>query len=354
MRIIILIMALLLAVAGLLPLIRYDDWWIRVFDFPRLQFFTLGLLVLGIFFIFWGVRTRWGAVVLGILVGGLLLQAHCILPYTPIYPKEVKTASKVMPDSSIALLIANVLMSNREVGKLVEMVRERDPDMFLALEPDDWWASQLEVIEETHPHTLKVPLDNRYGMLLYSRLELIGPEIKYLVSEEFPSMHMQVRLPAGDAVWLHFIHPEPPSPTEAEESTRRDAELLIVGKEVSGRDIPTIVAGDLNDVAWSHTTTLFQKISGLLDPRKGRGMFNTFHAKYPLLRWPLDHIFHSEHFMLGEMARLEAFGSDHFPVYGRLVLQPGAAAVQEKMEADQEDREEAEDTTEKVDQKDSI
>ncbi len=228
------------------------------------------------------------------------------------------------------------------------------PDLVLTLEPDGWWERELRVLEDDYPHTLKAPLDNRYGMLLHSRLELVEPEIKYLISDEFPSMHMRVRLASGDEVWLHCLHPEPPSPTEADESTRRDAELLIVGDEVKDRDEPTVVAGDLNDVAWSYTTTLFQKISGLLDPRKGRGMFNTFHAEHPLLRWPLDHVFHSDHFTLGEMARLPAFGSDHFPVYARLVLEAGAEARQDEVEADAADVARAEEKVAAVDQQEAM
>ena len=101
------------------------------------------------------------------------------------------------------------------------------------------------------------------------------------------------------------------------------------------------MTGDLNDVAWSRTTRLFMKVSGLLDPRRGRGMYNTFHASYPFLRWPLDHVFHSKHFTLIDLHRLEFMGSDHFPIMVELALTPQEGNDQESLEIDEEDIEEA-------------
>ena len=133
------------------------------------------------------------------------------------------------------------------------------------------------------------------------------------------------------------MHPTPPVPGENPKSTERDKEILKVAKSAKNSKLPVIVAGDLNDVAWSYTTLLFSKISGLLDPRRGRGFFNTFNAKHKLMRFPLDHIFCSNDFTLLDIKRLSNCGSDHFPMYIKLQYEPRAAAIQEEPQADSSD-----------------
>ena len=72
-------------------------------------------------------------------------------------------------------------------------------------------------------------------------------------------------------------------------------------------------------------------------PRVGRGMFNTFHAGYWFIRWPLDHVFHSDHFCLVDLRRLRRFGSDHFAILTELALVPGNEAEANGLEADRAD-----------------
>lgn len=338
MKLTVLVLAILLLTASLVPFLRREEWWIRVFDFPRSQILVLGMFALGLFVFSWDLRTWQGIAVLAALIAAVAIQAVRIFPYTTLAAQEVLPAVNADRGSTLALLVANVLMTNRRTEELVRIITEYQPDVVLLLEPDAWWEGELRVLEQAgYEHTIKEPLENKYGMLLYSRLPLRDAKVKYLLRPGIPSMHMQIRLRAGTWVWLHAVHPEPPSPTEADSSLPRDAELLMVGREVKDRRTPTIVAGDLNDVAWSSTTALFQKTSRLLDPRKGRGMFNSFHAKIPFMRWPLDHVFHSDQFVLDNIQRLPAFGSDHFPVYVRLSLQPGADVLQEAPSLDADD-----------------
>jgi endonuclease/exonuclease/phosphatase (EEP) superfamily protein YafD len=241
-------------------------------------------------------------------------------------------------------LVSNVLTPNTKYHLLLEQIERLNPDIVLTLETDQTWQNELAVIEKDYPYRVPVPLDNLYGMHLYSKLELKDTEVKFILSDEIPSIHTTLTLRSGHEVQLYCLHPKPPSPTEAKDSTLRDAELLIVGDQIKDLDESCIVMGDLNDVAWSKTTRLFQRISGLLDPRVGRHYVNTFHADYPLLRWSLDHVFHSTDFALVQMERLPHIGSDHFPVY--VVLQTGREfdEVQQELEQTDADEQKAQET----------
>jgi endonuclease/exonuclease/phosphatase (EEP) superfamily protein YafD len=324
--------------ATVAPLIRLDHWWIRGFEFPRFQLIVLGLLLIGIYLAVWRGPALFESLTVTLLLLGIGFQAYKIYPYTPLVAKQVIQAKSGSPAASLSLMIANVYMENREADQLLEIVSNEKPDLLLTVETDEWWAEQLQPLEAVYRYSVKQPLSNTYGMIFYSKLPLIDPEVRYLISDDIPSIRTQVSLPSGQRIGFYGLHPRPPSPTEAETTTQRDAELLIVGREARKQDQPVIVTGDLNDVAWSYTTTLFQKTSGFLDPRIGRGMYNTFHAKIPFVRWPLDHVFHSDHFALLALKRLPAFGSDHFPVYVELHLNPQAERRQEKPQLDAEER----------------
>lgn len=314
---------------GWLPL---DNWWVRGVDFPRIQIMVLGIIAWIVMITFWSEWQLGQWILFVSLSATLAFQLRMVLPYTKLWKKEVEHA-KVDKDGTshhIKIMVSNVLTPNDETQKLVELVQQHQPEILITLESDKKWEQALHQVEADYPYTVKVPLDNLYGMHLYSKLELIDPEVKYLMVDDIPSIHTQLRLQSGRVIWLYCLHPMPPSPTEADKSTTRDAELLMVGKHIKENKQTAILAGDLNDVAWSQTTRRFQRISGLLDPRIGRHFINTFHVKYPFLRWALDHLFHSACFTVVDIRRLPSVGSDHFPVLTTLQYEPEKEAQQEQ------------------------
>lgn len=318
----------LMIAATALPLLRATAWWIRVFDFPRLQITFFAAASLAVYLVSWDRSGPWGALFAALLGLALAYQAYMMFPYTPLARPRVQTAKRASENSTIALVFANVLMDNRDAQRLLAIIDEEDPDLVLAVESDAWWQRKLDVLAQKRPYVVRQAQDNTYGMLLYSRLELVDPKVRFLVQSDVPSIHARVKLRCGALVELRCVHPRPPGPQGADESTPRDAELMVIGRQLKGRQDPAIVMGDLNDVAWSRTNYRFQQLTGLLDPRVGRGFYHTFHARYPFLRYPLDHCFHSKHFRLVSFRRLRAFGSDHFPVAIKLSYEPDAAATQ--------------------------
>ena len=323
-----------------LPLIRTPLWWIRVLDFPRLHFAILLTIVLVAYIALYGVEgpAETGMVVLWVL--GVLNEVRYIYNFTPLAKVEALRTDQAKPANAFTLMISNVRMVNRKYDKFLELVRKEDPEMLVMNEPDEAWHENVRpMLEKRYPYTIKKPLDNTYGMLLWSKLKLHDGKIRFLVEDGIPSFYTVVELPSGKKFELFTVHPQPPRLMKNTET--REAELLLVAKESKQTKYPSVVAGDLNDVAWSKTTKLFKEISGTIDPRVGRGLYNTYSALVPLFRYPLDHVFYSPEFRLVSLKRLEKFGSDHFPIAITLNYEPQEEEKQAHPVADLEDRQEA-------------
>jgi endonuclease/exonuclease/phosphatase (EEP) superfamily protein YafD len=300
----------------------HTHWLIRVGDFPRLQIIKLLLptIVANIYFSEpVGIIDRLFTFA---LVSCLLYQLSWIIPLTIFFPKESSDATSEK-SPTIRVMVFNILKSNRSAEQVIEYVQNSDADIVLLAEPDKWWAERLEPLKQLYPYAVFEPLENCFGMVLLSRLELSDTETHFLVQGDIPSIHTKVKLADGREFAFHGLHPRPPSPTDEGRSTARDAELLLVAEAVREQKLPAIVAGDLNDVPWSATARLFKKIGGLLDPRIGRGFYNSFHTKNLLCRFPLDHILHTGHFRVAQIRRArKSHGSDHFPIIVELTLEP--------------------------------
>ncbi|RFP63960.1 hypothetical protein D0N36_16540 [Hymenobacter lapidiphilus] len=323
-----LIVSLPALLVTLLSLLTAQIWWLKLLDFPRFQLLLVhlaGLLGLGLLLVL-GRRQqqttrRW---VLGLNLVGVAVQLYFLLPYLPLAPRPVPDATAAEAADTTArlrLLEANVLQKNNRADLLLARVARQRPDLVLALETDQRWVTALRPLRRTYPYFIELPRPNTYGMVLYSRLPLIGPRVYDFQEPGVPTIITDVRLPNGRLVRLYAVHPSPPVPSHHPTSLSQPNRVLLqVGRRVGQHPGPALVLGDFNDVSWSSPTRTFEASGELSNVRRGRGMFSTFNATSWAMRWPLDHLFVTQEFRLVRLERLPDIGSDHFPLLAEVVL----------------------------------
>ncbi len=336
---------ILIAVATFIALLAADKWWIRVFDFPRLQFALLLAIALAVLIAAKSKRLYlWS----GIAVVALGLQLFQLFPYSPIAAKQAVDAPDCPAVDQLNIVSLNVFQDNRDFDAAIAYLQSTDADIILAMENDQAWTDALSAaLDEDYPYSVKIPQDNTYGMALWSRFELLDAQRNELAGGGTPSIRTRIQRADGSTPTLFAVHPRPPHP--GQDSGQRDAELILLADLVRDSGRPTIVIGDFNDVGWSHVTETFQRVGQVIDPRVGRGFFATFDAKNPLMRWPLDHVFHTDDFGVVRFATGPGVGSDHFPLEVKLCQQRERFAPQqeapeltpEAVEAAREELEEA-------------
>jgi endonuclease/exonuclease/phosphatase (EEP) superfamily protein YafD len=312
MEIAFLIIAVLLLILSVLPFVQNQHWVFRVPEFLKLQLLCLQVVVFPLTFVF-VTATPW---LWAIQLAQLCLMAYhvyILMRYTKFWRKQ-KFKDTDNSSKQVRIISCNVLQFNKEYQRFIDLISKEQPDIFLTMESNNDWEKAMRVLEKDYPHREKITLENTYGMHFYTRLKVVKAQIHFFVADDLPSIEAELETEDGHRFVFFGVHPPPPSPTEEANSKERDGDLLSIAKKVRDYQLPVLVTGDFNNVAWAKSSILFKKTSGLIDARIGRGILATFHANYWFFRVPLDLVFHSPDIFIDELLIYPAIGSDHFPM----------------------------------------
>jgi endonuclease/exonuclease/phosphatase (EEP) superfamily protein YafD len=134
--IVVVVLGTLLVLVTALPIVPGNDWWVRMWDFPRLQVAALlGLVLLAVPLTLNRRRRRTWGLAFG-AAAALAYQLVWIWPHTPLHPVQIALTPSCPANATVRLLTANVLMTSRRAEPLLEHVRRLGPDVVLLVETD--------------------------------------------------------------------------------------------------------------------------------------------------------------------------------------------------------------------------
>jgi endonuclease/exonuclease/phosphatase (EEP) superfamily protein YafD len=240
--------------------------------------------------------------------------AVSVVPVVPYLPLAHPVAA-VGTGPQLKVLSVNVSFRQFSARRLIEIVREVEPDVVVLQELTPYAAEVLAPLDDLLAHHFKMPLEGRYGIAVWSRLPLesAGP---FALGRQ-PAIEARVRF--GDGV-VTVIGVHLNAPTSPRRANARNTELKQLAERSAAIEGPLVVAGDFNLTPYSPLFVEWLQASGLTDTRRGRTPSVSWPAVLPILGIPIDHVAVSPEFAILAHHRLPDFGSDHYGVLAELEL----------------------------------
>lgn len=308
-----------IALVTLLPFSSSYAWWVRMWDFPRVQIAVASAAAVPLLCALNGLA-KWPMV--AVAAACLGYQCWRILPYTPLFQKEMRLAPQSAGEQ-VTLLAVNVLQDNRDHRSLLALIDEVKPHVLLLMETHERWLKALEPALARYQTVLREPRDNYYGIVFATSLPAIEVRIAYLTPDDTPSVFAELTAPNGRSFRFVGLHPQPPVP--GVDTKERDDQILFAARFARKTGSPLIAMGDFNEAAWSDTSQSFKTLGRYVDPRVGRGLYASFDANSWLLRCPIDQFYSTQDVAMVSLRLGPHIGSDHFPVIAQVRIDPELA-----------------------------
>ncbi len=203
------------------------------------------------------------------------LNLWSVIPYViPI----TGLASKPMEDSgnrqsSIRLLVLNVLRTNKQLSETLNDVLSHDADFVFLMEVSPDWKSVLENVRNKYPHQKHILRDDYTGVALLSKNPWL--DIKVINTDDanppldvsFPPMNGQSQ--PFRVIATHPLPPFGPSLTRS-----RDTQLVNLANRFREGQ-PGLLIGDFNLTPWSPRFRAILNEGKLTDAALGHGLSPT-------------------------------------------------------------------------------
>ncbi len=303
------------------PLTNSVQWWVRGWDFPRVQIAVVAAALAMIGLIIWTPATQLASLILLVCVG---YQCFRVFPYTQLATPEIALKADVPEDEQVKVIAYNVLKENTDHAAVAALLDRHKPDVVFLMEIDDAWVDGLDGHLKKYKTVIRHPMDNHYGLIFATDLEVIAAEIVELADDAAPAILAELVGPTGPFFFVG-LHPRPPVPGHT--TIERDEQIKRAAQIADRSRLPVVAMGDFNDVAWSRSSERFKEYGEFRDPRVGRAMLPSFDARSWIMRFPIDQLYLTEGLDLVSFDRLEPVGSDHFPMSARFAVQQNQIAA---------------------------
>ena len=285
-----------LLLASCLTILPFGFWWIGPLTSFHLQLFLCNLIAVALC---WK-RRRLAFVFALACCGHGFILAPSFLGHTRVEAHQ----------DDVRLMVSNVLTSNTDYEKFLDVVRETNPDVLILLEVSELWIDALQPLEASFPYRISHPRSDNFGIAMWSRLPFEG-KVRYFDSR-LPSI--TATLQRDHPITLVATHPIPPISERA--LGNRNAQLQAIASFAADCETPVVVAGDLNTASWSPSFRAMCATGSLQSA--AQGWIPTWPTHQFALLIPLDHILHSDDIGISDFASTGSVGSDHYPVYADL------------------------------------
>lgn len=286
-------------------------WLLDVLSHYHVQY-TVGLL--GCLLLLLLLRDfRWSLLA---FVAALLVNLALVVPFYAAPPTMVAhAASEAAPLRVMAL---NISTSNAGYGQVVELIRERQPDLvFMSEVREDLLAVLREELTASYPYLHAEPSRMTLGVAFLSRQPFV--KVETVMPGGRGRRYLRAEIAWQDQlVTIVGIHPLPPM--TGDWAASRNREIALMGQVANEATQPFLLLGDLNASPWSQPMRSLLASTDLRYAMQGYGVGLTWRLAGVLLGAPLDYILVSPEWQVADYVEGGDIRSDHIPIQADLVL----------------------------------